>query len=105
MVLRGGANARTDGARKRMPVTKRSFAVIPSVAKGVRTHAWNACTPPSGMGCLAGERADLRHEVGGNGQAVALRALSVQAPPLAGQAHLIIGEHRLDQRLDALVVG
>src|SRR5215216_4376580 len=103
-VLRGGANARTDGARKRMPVMKRSLAVMPSVAKGVRTHAWNTCAPPSGMGWLSRERADLRHEVLRNAHAVTLRALAVRAAPFAGQAHFIIRNHHLDEGLDALLV-
>src|SRR5690242_1278027 len=93
MVLRGGANAATEGERKRMPVTKRSLAVMPSVANGVRTHAWKAEALPSGMGFLAGQCADLLHQVRGNGDALALRALAVGATALARQAHVVVGQH------------
>src|SRR5258706_8488516 len=78
---------------------------MPSVANGARRHAWNAssCTPPSGMG-FSCKIADLRHEIGGNVNAVALRLLPVAQPSLAGQAHLGLLRHRGDERLDALEI-
>src|SRR6478736_5976272 len=104
IVSRGGANPRTDGARKRMPVTYRSVAVMPSVANGVRTHAWNPAALASGIRSLSGQRANLRHQLRRHRHALALRALAILAAPLARQAHFIVGEHRLDQGLHALVV-
>src|SRR3954470_3542631 len=98
MVLRGGANARVVGARKRMPVTCLSVAVIPSVAKGVRTHAWKTDAPPSGMGRFSGKRANLREQFRGNAHALALVAFAIGAAALAGKAHLVVGQHRSDQR-------
>src|SRR5205809_3296015 len=100
IVLRGGAKARTVGARKRMPLTCLSVAVMPSVANGVRTHAWNAPALPSGMGGFPRERADLREEVRGDAHAFSLPALAIGAASLAGKPHVIVGEHRLDERLD-----
>src|SRR5690349_10215010 len=103
MVLRGGASAFTDGARKRIAVTCVAVVVMPSVAKGVRTHAWNASwRAPSGMRRFPGERADFPEQLARYLQAFALRAFAVRAAPLAGKAHLGIGEHRGHQRLHAL---
>src|SRR5258706_7742083 len=78
---------------------------MPRVANGARRHAWNAstCNPPSGMG-LSCKIANLRHEIRGNANAVALRLLPVAQPSLAGQAHLGLLRHRGDERLDALEI-
>src|SRR6185436_14159286 len=101
MVSLGGANPRTEGARKRIPVTYRSVAVMPSVAKGVRTQAWNTEVFPSGIRGHSRQRVDLRHQLRWHRHALALRALAILAPALARQAHFFVGEHRLDQRLHA----
>src|SRR5258705_9533351 len=78
---------------------------MPRVANGARRHASNAstCSPPSGMG-LSCKIANLRHEIRGNANAVALRLLAVAQPALAGQAHLGLLRHRGDERLDALEI-
>src|SRR5258708_26156920 len=76
MLLRHGASAAVEGARKRMPVTCVSLVVIPSVANGARRRAWNVSmiTPESGMGALSRERANLVHQLGRQVHAVAPRA-------------------------------
>src|SRR5258707_4429928 len=90
-----------------MPVTCVAVVVIPNVANGARRQAWNASTSmdPSGMRGLARERADLRQQVGGQRDAVALGALAVAAAALARQAHALVFRHRRDQRLDAREIG
>src|SRR5690349_7131789 len=84
-----------------MPVTCLSVAVMPSVANGVRRHAWKA----SGTRGFACQRADLRHQVRGNGNALAARLLRVAAAALAWQAHLGVFAHDGHQRFYPLEVG
>src|SRR6516225_10171705 len=105
MVFFFGAFAGTEGTRKRMPVTCESVAVMPSVANGVRTHAWKASTrcDPSGILLLPREGANLAQQVGRHGHALLLGLAAIIAPPGAGQANFRILRHRGDQRLDALV--
>src|SRR5258708_11206774 len=103
MVLRAGAFAATEGARKRMPVTCVFVVAMPRVAKGARRHAWNASTlrEPSGMG-FSCEGMDLREQVGRDAHPFACRALAVGSAPLSWQAHARILRHRGDEGLDAL---
>src|SRR5688572_27770080 len=87
-----------------MPVTCVSVVVMPRVAKGARRQAWKASVSmrPSGMRCLSGEGADLRHQVGGKLEAVARGALAIVAAALARKAHARVLRHRGDERFDAL---
>src|SRR5436190_17798756 len=97
---RFGARAGTLGARKRMPVTCDAEVGTPSVAKGVRTQAWNA----SGIGALSRDLANAIEQIRGDGDTLPLRAFRVLPAPFPREAHVrILGHHR-DQRLDALEI-
>ena len=74
-----GASAGTVGARKRMPVTWVPLALMPSVAKDVRTQAWNGTAerPPSATGRTLRERLDPFQQVGRDRDAVAPRRVAV----------------------------
>src|SRR3954468_17925295 len=101
---RAGAFAGVSGARKRMPVTCRSVVLMPSVANGVRMQAAKASTrPPSGIGGLAGQLANLREELRGDLKPgrIALRGL---VAPRAGQAHAPVLQHGGEERLHPLQV-
>src|ERR1700694_2774496 len=86
-----------------MPVTCVSLAAMPSVANGARKQAWNASTsiPPSGMGLLSRQQADLRQQLLSNLQSFGFGALAVAAAARARQAHAGFLGHHVDERLHA----
>src|SRR5271154_908155 len=103
MVLRAGAFAAMAGERNRIPVTCVSLAMMPRVANGVRTQAWNACTrAPSGMGALSRKHANLFEEVRRHVHALANRTLEVVQPALARQANFRVYGHRGHECFDTL---